>query len=170
MKILAFDPGETTGYAIVEFTPSERSIQVGIPQVGIFTGIDELYYLANSLFPTNLLEHDPKAPQVLTIFTGIEQVVIEDYVIYPNRAQSHIGSKVYTAREIGRIEYAAYPFGLTMAAGSIVLQSASMAKQRWPTGRLKSYIDLYDNDHVNDAIRHAFTWIERHFKRPLEMV
>lgn len=155
MRIISFDPGETTGWAILEIKPNAESMQVRIIGLGDWSGIQEMYQYV--LPPWS-------------IFDQVEQVVIEDYIIYPNRATSHTGSRVYTAREIGRIEFAAFQFGPTKDGGSIALQAASTAKQRWPNKRMRKYLGIIpESKHKTDALRHAFTWIERTFKKPITL-
>ena len=150
MKILAFDPGETTGIALATILPHNRCVSVRIDYIGVYSKIEQFHKLVIS-----------------KIFEDINQVVIEDYIVYPNKAQAHAGSRVYTAREIGQIVYVAYTYGITEP----IFQTASMAKQRWPDSRLKKYIEAFKsyNRHERDAIRHLLTWTERQFKRKLEV-
>lgn len=168
MLLLAFDPGETTGWALATIKPSptKQAIQVHIEGLGEFNGITEFHALVKDPINAHPLE-------AWSIFNNVEVCIIEDYIIYPNRAASHSGSKVLTAREIGHIEYVAFTHGLDP-----VFQTASMAKQRWPDKRLMQYLPgltkqgrSWDiSKHKQDALRHLFTYIERTFDKPLEVV
>lgn len=158
MRLLVFDPGQTTGYALVKVTdtPTVTNVQ--------FKVVDEF---------TDLLEFQRIAPE---LFGGwIDIVVIEDYIIYPNRAASHAGSKVLTARTIGHIEFATIQFGarrIPPGHPEIVFQTASMAKNRWPNKRLTKYIGRFSHlsPHKIDAVRHAFTYVERKFNKTIVVV
>jgi len=144
VKVLALDPGETTGF-----------VQAVVEEFGdaIYVQIEETGQWGNK---TTLSEH-------LGLFK-VDEIVIEDYIIYPNRVRSHIGDRVLTARIIGMIEWIAfyhYNLGLNY-------QMASQAKQRWPNSRIDSYLPLcWDtlirSVHVKDALRHLLTFIEIKF-------
>lgn len=166
MRIIAFDPGETTGFVIAEVEVTTSIVKVEIKTLDEFTGLLELFNICQKLYEG-----------------WIDFVVIEDYIIYPNKAMSHAGSKVLAARTIGHIEFATMQFGLTksqLSSGShveylmpeIVFQTASMAKSLWPDKRLAKYLGKVSHlsNHKRDAIRHAFTWIERTHKLPLEIL
>lgn len=93
-------------------------------------------------------------------------VVIEDYLLYGNRADSQINSRLETPQLIGILKYECYKRGLSFA-----LQTAMQVKTRWSDELLvkKQYIQKKGNrfymndtglsDHVRDSIRHAV-----HFK------
>lgn len=184
MNVVAYDPGETTGYVLVDIdiepfeytlallaghSPQDVESPIGrhvtTVEYGGLSGIGELY------------AHD-------SLYKDIDTCVVEDYRIYPNRVQSHIGSRVYTLREIGRIEMLMFEHsGLVETKherGSrvrgVVFQAASMAKQAWPNsrlydgiGRLKCWKDLRGKlmddirktEHLKDAFRHLLTYLER---------
>lgn len=141
VKVLALDPGETTGF-----------VQAVVEEFGdtIYVQIEEMGQWGNK---TTLSEH-------LGLFK-VDEIVIEDYIIYPNRVRSHIGDRVLTARVIGMIEWIAfyhYNLGLNY-------QMASQAKQRWPNSRIDSYLSplrhrTITSVHVKDALRHLLTFIE----------
>jgi len=160
MFVLAFDPGETTGFVLVHVSSAEVANSVNysihgarapviIKQAGTFRGLGEL-------------------SQKLGLFQQSDVVVIEDYIVYPNRAQSHIGDRVLTARMIGAIEWICYyHHGRTQNMG-VVFQMASQAKQQWPNERIQSCFGTIhpprmDSTHELDALRHALTYIENYF-------
>ena len=154
MHILALDPGESTGYVKADVStianPSAEDIvrcTIQFLTYGTWKGLKEFHELVEPLFSSTAV------------------CIVEDYPIYPNRVKAHIGSGVYTLREIGRIEYAAFVHGLTRENGRLVFYVASTAKQAWKDDRLKDYlrVDNYKRQfkHVIDAIRHLYTYLER---------
>lgn len=161
MRIIAFDPGETTGFAIADisgmFTLAPKIVSIRLGIVGEFVGLSDLWKHIR--------------PEWL-ILDSVHQVVIEDYIIYPNRAMSHTGSKVLTARTIGHIEFATYFLGGESLHNNIAYQTASMAKSRWPDARLTKYLGSHKHisNHKRDAIRHLLTWVERKYQLPLEVI
>jgi len=102
------------------------------------------------------------------LFEALDVIVIEDYRVYPHKAQQHTGSRVYTAKEIGRIEWLAFKEDTGM-----VYQMASQAKGRWPNSRMELYpivqrfvvhpsLKRYGAKakHILDAYRHLLTYLE----------
>jgi hypothetical protein len=151
-KILAVDPGHTTGYVIGEFEPekfnamkiyndpSELSVSLNIVRVGEWTSMEELEDL------------------LLDLFHKTDVVVCERYVIYPNRAESHVGDQLETPQIIGIVKWLAW----RICCVDVVEQSASQAKQRWPDSRLEKYYPMARiySPHIQDALRHLLTYIE----------
>lgn len=149
MRVLAIDPGETSAYVVADVVESQEFTTVDIIKAGQWQGMRQLALNLN-------------------MFNGVTQLVMEDYLIYPNRAQSHIGDRVFTAREIGRIEWIAlYHCSLSESEGSVVFQMASQAKQRWPNARLRNYVRYWATPHIGDAIRHLLTLVEVQFGDPM---
>ena len=79
--ILAIDPGETTGFVIARWTRLAGPYPAML-YWGQWKGMDDL--LAN-----------------IHLFDDADICVVEDYIVYPGKAQSHATSRLYTAREIG---------------------------------------------------------------------
>jgi len=163
IRIVAIDPGEVSAFAradILAFPitsphaqdPETRKLatpdhdapygKFHLAAWGAWKGMEELAQVGDSLF------------RVRT------HVVVEDYRVYPHKARQHIGSTVYTSREIGRIEWIAYVQKCTLS-----FQTASQAKQQWSNERIRRhYPDLYKRTggkaHIRDALRHLFTFLE----------
>ena len=90
------------------------------------------------------------------LLDGVVAFAIERYLIYPNRASTHIGDDLYTAQEIGRLKWIAF-----LRDVRVIERPASMAKQRWPLKRLQKYLPRVPRSpHMRDAVRHALTYIE----------
>ena len=89
-------------------------------------------------------------------------VVIEDYLLYSNRAEAQTNSRLETPQLIGIIKYETYKRGLF-----VYIQTAMQVKTRWDNQLLakKGYISMTGNrcyigdvlisDHIQDSIRHA---------------
>lgn len=89
-------------------------------------------------------------------------VVIEDYLLYSNKAQSQIRSRFETPKLIGVLQYELYLRNI-----SVVFQNASLVKTRWSdeilehkglihkTGKYYTISGIQLSEHCRDAIRHA---------------
>lgn len=162
VRLLAIDPGETSGYiqAVVE-SPEPPLFEFTITRIGTWSGCGQLLELSRSLFAD----------------AGV--VVCEDYRIYPNRLKSHSGARPYTLLELGRIELLAFRYDIVVPspvqkypAKPLIYQAASMAKQRWPNNRIRKWIARAQEpvdtvmfnelcSHERDALRHLLTFLER---------
>lgn len=142
MRVLGVDPGETTGYALCDY--DSQTQEMTVVEWGEWHGMEELEQKISA-----------------GLFTGVQAMAIEMYIVYPNRARTHIGDKLYTAQEIGRLKWIARQLGISR----VKEQPASMAKQRWSDTRLRKHgFGAYlssDLPHRTDALRHALTYIER---------
>ena len=144
MNVVAFDPGETTGWVQAKVTPQtdDGLCIVNIVNVGEINGIKDM------------------DDQMFVPMLKAEYVIIEDYRIYPSKAAQHIGQVLYTAEEIGRITAYAYRLG---GISEIIRQNASTAKQRFPDNRLEEYAGQFSSKHIADAVRHLLSWTERKY-------
>ena len=89
-------------------------------------------------------------------------VVMEDYIVYADKAESHINSHMETSKLIGILQHYCYRIGLPY-----IMQTASIVKARWANNILlhKGYITLSKrryyaglieiDRHCIDSIRHA---------------
>jgi len=152
MRILSIDPGETSAFVIGNIRPAMAGRDsLCITDWGIWTGMEELAALVEN-----------------NLFERLDAIVIEDYRVYPHKAQQHVGSQVYTAKVIGRIEWFAFK-----SATFMYYQMAAQAKGRWPNSRIKQYPVLKRflshpglkgqggaRKHILDAYRHLLTHLE----------
>lgn len=88
MRVLSFDPGETTGYA---YQDGRDNFPGGLLDLGQIEGLEE--------FVTFLENWNVEAK-------AVDFVVIEDYVVWGGKrgGQSNTGSRLETVRVIGIIE------------------------------------------------------------------
>lgn len=134
MRVLAFDPGETTGVALIDTRAHEFF-------VGNFIFPDNLYtFLSDSLTPETLLDH----------------IIIEQFILYAYKAKAKSWSKFPEIRAQGAIEYAAFQADIPYT-----LQTASVAKQAIKDSFLKEHNLYKTNAHERDAVRHAVTFLLR---------
>lgn len=167
MTLLALDPsGEftegkgTTGYSLWKFELypklTTKLLKVGELSASNYNS-KETYWqahldLINSLKPNN--------------------IVIEDYLLYANKAMQQIGSRMETSKLIGIIEY-----NCKLTQTPIKFQRAVDVKSRWNDDILKakgylvirnnrSYINgIMISRHIKDSIRHALHFIYSTYKK-----
>lgn len=134
-KLLALDPGETTGYAVFENQTLLEADQAKTKP------IEDGYAWLNGIF----LKHKPT------------QVVYETYRVYAWKAEDHANSEIFTAQFIGTVK--------TVCAIHKVphhTQSASIAKGFCTDEKLELW-GFYRKGlkHARDALRHA-TYYQLH--------
>lgn len=132
-RILCFDPGKTTGWALFENKGLVASGQILTPTVEAATA--EVKHLLYKYAP--------------------DQIVYEDYRVYKQHKDRHVGSEMTTTRIIGCIE--------TLAAMSFIpihKQMASTAKVFCTDEKLRHW-GFYKAGlrHARDAIRHGCFYI-----------
>lgn len=134
--VVGIDPGETTGIAIFLDGELEGTHQVdhrGHKNVG--RALEEIIEAINC--------------------ENITTVVVEDYRVYKNKAQSHTHSDLFTSRLIGAIETWTHINKIPL-----VKQMASQAKKFMTDSKLKAWgFWIIGKRHSRDAIRHAATYI-----------
>ena len=141
MKILAIDPGITSGYVLFKYA--------GQPVV-----IDHWEFSAIDI-PTAI------KPLVTTLrekYIGI--VVIEDYRIYQGAEGMHVGQRLYTAELIGAIKAIC---SLSISDPEVQMIPAAK-KGRWPDARLRArypYGPAVTGTHALDALKIGLTYIEQ---------
>lgn len=137
-RLLALDPGETTGYAVFDAHRTK-----GID----WFEIDQVITQDASMTVNNL--------SVLFELIKPDRVVYESYNIYSWKSEQHIWSSVFTLQVIGCIwtlcEQRRIPYSF---------QSAQNAKGFWDDDRLHDF-NLYQRGlkHGRDATRHAMHYL-----------
>jgi hypothetical protein len=138
--ILAFDPGQTTGYAYANYLPAERRI--------------ERLVAGEMMFPELVQQW------AFTPFTDAQVVIVEDWLIYPNKTGSFVLTRQWAPETIGAIRTLALEHN---GLDTVVRQMASQAKRQWPNERLQRH--GYDTrGHGKDALRHLLTYCENALK------
>lgn len=123
--LLALDPGETTGWALF--------------RDGTLTGAGQFRVSSVTVFDRLFDRFQP------------DQLVVEQYRIYPWRSKQHQWSDVPTLRYIGAIQHAAALRGIP-----IHFQMAQLVKVFCTNTKLKQWGLHKDGlKHADDAIRHG---------------
>jgi len=155
MKILAIDPGETFGVAVLASTETTPAALWSWGSVPVVDGLRKInWYQVQDV----LLALRVQQPNV---------VVLEDYRIYQSAANAHIGSRVLTSELIGAICYAAHLEDVP------VIRVSASKKGKWPEARLRSRFPSYfraKTDHERDAIILGLIYIEEVLGRHLRCI
>lgn len=145
MRILAIDPGQTSGYVVLEAFGSGSSE----PPVVLHSweGKATLRERAGLLLSWLKKYH-------------INSIVVEDYRITPEHAGHHVGQQLHWPEYIGCIE----------AVCQLVIPRIEMyrvqpgKKGKWPKARLDAkFIDhrYVDGKHARDALVVGLVWVEQ---------
>lgn len=130
VKYLGIDPGESNGLAAYD----ESAKLIWMKTVGLSRLTDFL-------------------SKKVEFATGAF-FIIEDYMVYPNKAQQHIYSNLATPRAIGRLEAFAEERGI-----KIVKQKAAIKSIGYKYIGKKPPTHSDPTSHVQDANVHAVYWL-----------
>lgn len=135
-NLLAYDPGNTTGWAFFHEGAFIKSGQITTPP-GDYA---ELYKHLKG----HVQEYRP------------EMVVIENYVVYKNKIELHANMELWVPKIIGVMHF----FYSMMIGAEIKLQLASEVKAFCTDEKLKAW-KMYNvaNKHANDATRHGCKYL-----------
>lgn len=127
-RLLALDPGETTGVAY--WQPDRRTILLQ-------------QWETKNLGLSFLHLRD-------VIQSGIAQLYYEDYKVYDHKARDHVNNSLHTAQWIGGIRICSFLHGVP-----VTCLMASQGKAFWSDDKLKM-CDVYSPgmQHARDACRH----------------
>lgn len=140
IKLLALDPGHTTGWAL--FDPINHALlDYGTFMHGGSTKV--LWNFLNTLSPP------------------IDQFVWESFHLYAHKAQSQIGNAFFTVEVIGVLRLYCELYQKPYKE-----QTAQVGKQIWTDYKLRRYGFYVANKHSRDAIRHGLRYMNthRHYK------
>lgn len=152
--ILAFDPSGNfkegkgiTGWCLLD-TETKKVAKFG--------------YISAAMYPHQQAYWDAHITLIDSLAGYAPAIVVEDYLLYYNRADNQINSRLETPQLIGVIKYECYKRGIT-----VNIQTAVSVKTRWSDDTLvkKGYLKkqgrsyyiggVLVSDHIKDSIRHA---------------
>jgi len=139
MKILSFDPGETTGFAYFEFPKNYKDIQLDgtVSDYLKFWGEFKDYITLEEIF----FAHSVK-PDI---------VVIEAFRLYPHKANDKVLSSFPTVEIIGIIKYLCWNNEIPF------VEQGANTKKFYGNKKLRM-CDLFErgrSPHIRDAVRHG---------------
>lgn len=145
MKILAIDPGETIGFVLLDDGQLAEHWEWG----GRLPAKDDpdFWPIFVTVFVSVLSGSEPQA------------VVIEDYRIYADKANMHIGNRLFTAELIGAIS----ALCAAVAPPVSIHRLPASKKGRWPNARLDAKFPQHRavvGDHERDALKLALAYKE----------
>ena len=147
-RILALDPGHTIGFALLdyEYTVAPVIINAGQVKLVMDDGRSSFNWRAVSLSVAQFSDFEP------------DVIVLEDYRVYLNKADIHIGLRCLTSELIGAICQEA-------AISEIpVIRLMAGVKRNWPIARMNSRYPAYKSvpkPHALDALLLALYYIEK---------
>ena len=149
----AFYEGKgTTGYCIY-FAPEDKFIDAGVIKASGHIAA-ESYWHKHLAFLENFL-YSARGRRKNRVNNVI--LVIEDYLLYANKAESQIYSRMETSKLIGIIQHWCWTHEVPYC-----MQPAAQVKQRWadPILEHKGYIKKKNGkynvcEHTRDSMRHA---------------
>lgn len=151
MRLLALDPGETTGYAVLDSDGSIRKtpMPTGDMPFGLLSGLERLTKF--------LFKQNPK---------DFDAVIIEKYTVLPTKVSSHIGSEVETVQAVGICKAFAYcagiPFHLSSPTKNPIYakwsgmnpeKMGSHSKTHWVYAYNHGYGYLVEKGHISPKVK-----------------
>lgn len=132
LTYIAFDPGETTGYAVAEIDISGYSYcGFWLKECGEITWGER-----NSSIDLVLRLHSPQV------------IIVESFRLYAHKSTDQINNTFPSVRIIGCIEQAAHQYGLSLP---LIEQSAALRKR---VRILDEHKSMITSNHVRDAYQH----------------
>jgi hypothetical protein len=152
-RIISIDPGESAGFAVWDgLDATEPTYASTLPGWELVMALAATSGLAEGMLTVAELRHVsvPQVdPEVQEALEGWDELVAEDWLIYPSKAQELAGDKCRTARIIGALEFLARftqrPIKLLRAVDHKGPALAAAADELFQT-------PLHENRHANDAI------------------
>jgi len=131
--ILGFDPGESTGYGVVD-TSKQSEFEDPIGCV-VGKGILDLWRGVEKL----VIEYRP------------DKIVVEKFILYPGKASAQSYSPLLPVQVIGVIKYVAEQHAIPC-----IEQPAHIGKQMHLSDELYAHLR---NKHIRDAFRHIAAYV-----------
>ena len=148
MKVVAIDPGETTGYAVVEWDTSSAKIPLKAPKNSFKVSTGELEGYSN--IKALISKENP------------DKVIYEGFKLYPWKAKNKIWSNFPTVEVIGVIKYLMETYFPDIE----LVEQLPKDKKFYDNPKLKK-LGIYDDRsaHERDGLRHAFYYLTMLYKK-----
>ena len=167
MLVLAIDPSGsyyegkgTTGWALFD-SEKKQLLDYGHVRASKYNTVTEYYAEISKLIKPGM------------------KVIIEEYLLYANKAKQQINSKMETSKLIGYLQMYCFSKGVSYTmqlAGEVVKRWADhilvhkgIIKQNMNTEKSVYYaLGRVTNEHERDAMRHAIHYITFKFKKEFQ--
>lgn len=152
VKVLAIDPGESTGWSVVQDSVIRAA---GTTELEEFV---QAFAAGMGILPD--WSGATPDPVLVGAIRGCGHVVIEDWALYPWDLEHLAWDKCRTARGIGALEFILGAVGIPYT-----LQPAKIKDTAVAAGAEDLYYrPLHENRHQNDSLQHQVYW---HLKQGL---
>lgn len=151
MTLLALDPGETVGWAVFDGMTKVKGGQTDWGQ--FIEDLSDSYSIGASRYKNGRPFNGARAIRGGP-FTGVDEIVMEDFVLYPEGVSSGPPppwDHLITPRIIGAVQFIA-----DVAHVPVEYQGASIKSDALAAAAAEDFArPLYENRHENDATMHG---------------
>lgn len=141
---LTVDIGESTGYAVWD---EDQLVCAGTAELWQFVHAVGMALVGDSIAHADL--------ELLTRVADWELIIIEDWVLYEDKALALAWDKQDTVRGLGALQFIATALGRPYKLQPALIKTAAKA-----AGAEELFLrPLHDNRHANDAIMHGVYWL-----------
>ena len=163
-SVLAFDPGGTTGWAVIAIHPDALR-PPGADGIA-YKILDNIVFWSAGQFTGTEAEMADAMVELVKAWPGRSPLVVEDFILRVYRRDRTLLSPVrITARFEHAVRYTGFAERQRSGPGrQIILQGPSMAMSVATDERLKTwgfYNATAGQPHARDAVRHAITFLRR---------
>lgn len=134
--VAGFDPGGSTGYC--------------------FARIDDSKELGFVILRCNVIQWEDRIPAIKALLSHFKPVmtIVEDFVLYKDKAKSMVGKRFLSSMVIGVIETCAYELHIP---GPKYMMTSSISRTSIPTAHmaLMPALDAEQKEHCMDAYKHV---------------
>lgn len=141
--VCAFDPGGTTGFAVVDIDFGNNVPTYHVIDMKEIKDFDD--------YNTFFVKHVIWAPDTPAA------VLVERFNLFPHKAQAQIGSDFPSAQWIGVIRYTLHTHKMDKILRFQTPEQKSIITNEMLRNRL-DVVSLPSSEHIRDALRHIIFW------------